>query len=293
MEKTKGIWIPSRSFTAGAEDELLRLDRVVFKRRLFDSMGNVRTAIERGGVMVNGESVVFPSRKVVEGDRIFIRSILFFKPPQRIPRRPRILYRDNSLLVVDKPPGLLSVEEGKGPSVETILREICPPSVKVLPVHRLDRETSGVMIFALRKEAQENLKGQFLERRVKKIYLALVQGHLEEDSGVIKGRMKTTGEYGESEYRVCERFKRVTLVEVRPRTGRTNQIRIQFSEMGHPLVGESKYLVPSKEPCVIFPRLALHSLAISFIHPDRKEEISFSAEIPEDLKELMKVLKNQ
>ena len=279
--------IKEKLFTATAEDELLRLDRVIFRRDIVSSINLARLLIERGGVLLNERVVNFPSKKVQEGDRIFIRHclLILFKKKRGIPG---IIYEDDSILMVNKPSGVLSLQEGN--SSQNFLKGY---KGELFPIHRLDRETSGIMVFAKTKNAQEFLRREFKKRRVKKTYLAVLNGVLREDSGIIKGIMKATGEYGESEFLVKERHRWTTLVEVYPKTGRTNQIRIQFSEIGHPLVGEYKYLVNSKKEYIIFPRLALHSLSISFHHPDSSKLLTFSTPIPSELLILLEVLRKE
>ena len=280
--------IRERAFTAGPEDELVRLDRVIFRRNVLPSMNLARALIERGGVILNDRVVNFPSKKVKEGDKIFVRRAIFlsFKKGKNLPH---VIYEDESIVVINKPSGVLSPEEGSN-STGKFLKDF---KGNIFPVHRLDKETSGVMVFAKTRDAEEFLKMEFKEKRVKKTYLAVLNGILIEDSGVIKGIMKATGEYGESEFIVKERHRLTTLVEVYPKTGRTNQIRIQFSEMGYPLVGEYKYLSTSKKECVIFPRLALHAFSISFHHPDSSKVLTFTANLPSEFLVLLQFLRKE
>lgn len=286
----KVLKIKEKSFRAGASDELLRLDRFLFRREIIPSMKSIRTLIERGGVLLNDRVVHFPSKKIVEGDRVFIRGSIFpiFDNKKA---DPEIIYKDDSILVINKPSGVLSVEEV---GFHNYLKKFLERSIgKFFPAHRLDKETSGIMVFARTKRAEEFLKKEFKEKRVKKVYLAILNGILKMDSGVIKGIMKASGEYGESEFLVKERHKWTTLVEVCPKTGRTNQIRIQFSEMGCPLVGENKYLISSRNHCVIFPRLALHSLKLSFYHPDSPKLVTFSATPPDEILSFLDFLRSE
>jgi len=284
----KVIKIKERVFTACPEDELLRLDRVIFRRGVVPSMNLARMMIERGGVMLNDKVVNFPSKKVKEGDKIFIRrAILFFFKKEK--NLPSILHEDDSIVVINKPSGVVSPEEG-ALSMEKFLKNF---KGTLFPVHRLDKETSGIMVFAKREEADHFLKREFKEKKIKKTYLAILNGILREDSGVIKGIMKATGEYGESEFIVKERHRLTTLVEVYPKTGRTHQIRIQFSEMGYPLAGEYRYLLNSKKECVIFPRLALHAFSISLRHPRTLKFLTFSVPPPPDFLALLEVLRKE
>ncbi len=281
--------IKEKLFTAGPSDELLRLDRVIFRRNLIPSMKFTKMLIEAGGILVNDRIVNFPSKKIQEGDKIFIRNILFAFFDKK-DNAPEIICEDENIIVINKPSGFLSPEEkdSGGPLKDFLTAH----TEEVFPVHRLDRETSGVMVFAKNKKSAEFLKKEFKERRVKKSYLAILNGVLNKEKGIIKGIMKATGEYGESEFFVKERHKWTTFVEIHPKTGRTNQIRIQFSEMGYPLVGEKKYLINSKKKCVIFPRLALHTFSLSFAHPQSLKTHSFSVPLPSELVALLELLRS-
>lgn len=286
--------ILKKCIVATQSDELLRLDRFLIRHGILDSRERARLLIERGGVLLNDKPVTFPSKKIREGDRVFLRDILMPVVSHNLEQL-KIIYQDDKIVVVNKPSGILSLPEDNEPvSVFTQLRRLLKDGGRNLfPVHRLDRETSGVILFARTHETAGFLKKEFRERRVEKKYIALLQGNLNKDSGTIRGIMRVSGEFGESTYRVLERFKYATLVEVSPKTGRTNQIRIQFSEIGHPLVGENKYIRLSRGPCIIFPRVALHSLRISFAKPDGGERATFEAEIPDDIKMLIEYLKNR
>lgn len=289
-----GIEISQKLFVATASDELLRLDRLFIRHGILDSRERVRLLIERGGVLLNDKPVTFPSKKIKEGDKVFLRHILL-PPVLRNGEGLKIIHQDNDILVVHKPFGVLSLpEERESISVLSEVKGLLKGADKnIFPVHRLDKETSGVMIFARNRKMAVFLKREFRERRVEKKYIALLQGNLNKDSGIIKGIMRTSGEFGESTYRVIERLKYSTLVEISPKTGRTNQIRIQFSEIGHPLVGENKYIRLSRGPCIIFPRVVLHSLRISFVHPGNEKEVTFTAEISDDIQGLIESLKNK
>jgi len=291
MLVNKLIEIPGRILRIAPADTLLRLDRFILKKGFVDDRGIAKMIIEKGGVLVNDKVVTFPSKRLKEGDNVFIRNILvpFISGRQQTLN---IIYRDEHIVVINKPPGFLSLPDEKStvPAVYSILKKSI--GVNLIPVHRLDKDTSGIMVFALHPAAGDNLKSQFSARKVEKTYIALVQGHLATKDGAIKGVMKTTGEYGESTFKIIETFKNATLVEVHPKTGRTNQIRIQFFELGHPLLGEYKYLKNSKTPLVVVPRIALHAFSIRFIHPGDSKIVEFSAEMPDDLKSIIDFLRN-
>lgn len=282
--------IPQKTLIAGQSDELLRLDRFLMRHKIIDSRERIKLIIERGGILLNDKLVTFPSKKIKKDDRIFIRHI--FLPDYNEGQELRVIHQDDDIIVINKPAGLLTLPDEKStvPSVFSQLKKILWRE-NIFPVHRLDKDTSGVMIFARNERAGKFLKEQFEKKQVKKIYLAVVRGKIKREQGIIKGIMHASGEFGESFFSVIEQYEFATLVEVYPRTGRTNQIRIQFSELGHPLVGEYKYLRPSRGPCIIFPRVALHSNSITFSHPADFKEVTFSAPVPDDVNSLVQFLK--
>ncbi len=286
------VEISQRILTPLPSEELLRLDRFLIRQGISGSRNVIKMIIERGGVLINGRLVTFPSKRVKMGDSVFVRRILL--PSSETEEGSlRIIHQDEDIVVVNKPPGLLTLPDSQStvPSVFARIKKILKGEKKgIFPVHRLDKDTSGLLIFARNQRASEFLKKQFEEKRVVKKYIAFLQGNLSRTSGTIKGNMRASGEFGESRYAVLQMFKEATMVEVMPRTGRTNQIRIQFAEMGHPLIGEYKYLKPSKRTCVVFPRVALHALSISFLHPRDMKEVAFSSDIPQDLRTLMEFL---
>ncbi len=205
----------------------------------------------------------------------------------------RIRHRDEQLLVVEKPAFLLSVP-GRGPenrdSVRWRLEQQFP---EVRMVHRLDLDTSGLMIIALQAEAQRRLNRAFAERRVDKEYQAVVAGVLQQDRGEIdlpiapdwqnRPRQKICAERGKAaltRYRVLERDRRddSTRVQLLPVTGRSHQLRIHLAESGHPILGCDLYAPPEIE--ARSPRLMLHACAIGFEHPETGQWMRFDSDIP-------------
>lgn len=228
---------------------------------------------------------------------------------------PEIIYEDEFVAVVNKPTGLLVHPDGtskektlsdwiletypetKGVGETLTLKngeEIERPGV----VHRLDRDTSGVMIIAKTQEMFEKLKEQFKEREVQKIYNAFVYGVMKDDEGVIdreigrsaKDFRKWSAQRGArgtlrnavTEYTVLQRGEKHTLLEVMPKTGRTHQIRVHLKAINHPVVCDRLYA--PKHPCELsFERLALHAKVLRFMHPE-KGEVSFEVPLPADFK---------
>jgi len=227
-----------------------------------------------------------------------------------------ILYEDEAVFVVDKPAGLDSVR-GQFAGAVTVLDELARlragASEELRVVHRLDRGASGVMVLARTHEAQSNLTEQWSQRRVEKVYLALVRGHVPVDEGTIDLPLQETGRKRDpvvvderegkaavTEYRRREQYRGYALLEVRPRTGRMHQIRVHLAAIGLPLVADGRY--DSGEPLFLsdfkrryrssrrepqrplLSRLALHAQRVTFAHPLTGEQVSFEAELPKDLR---------
>lgn len=200
-----------------------------------------------------------------------------------------ILFQDRSILVADKPAGLLSVPgklEGRADCLETRLRLAFPGT---LLVHRLDCDTSGVMIFARNKAAQGFLGQEFEQRRAKKTYVARVLGRMEADSGRVdlplgvdwpnRPRQMVDPVHGRNavtDWEVIARSSTETRVRLHPMTGRSHQLRVHMLALGHPMLGDPIYSDNSET----YPRLMLHAESLSLHHPDSGEWISFSAPCP-------------
>uniref|UniRef100_A0A7V3VUH2 RluA family pseudouridine synthase n=1 Tax=candidate division WOR-3 bacterium TaxID=2052148 RepID=A0A7V3VUH2_UNCW3 len=243
---------------------------------------DAKKIVEDGFVLVNNLRVTFPSRKVKKGDKVILIEI------EKSESVLKILYEDRSVIVIDKPPGLITqrINSEAGYAVDEELRRM---GKNIYPVHRLDRETSGVMVFACNTNARDFLMNEFRSHRVKKIYIGVVEGKLDKDKGVLRGKIQKTKEYAETYYEVLKELKGATLLKLFPRTGRTHQLRLQFAQIGNPIVGDKKYY-KIKKPVILFERQALHSYAIEFIHPEKKEWMRFTAPIPLDLKRLIERL---
>jgi 23S rRNA pseudouridine1911/1915/1917 synthase len=189
-----------------------------------------------------------------------------------------VVYEDDWLLVVDKPSGLLVIPTPK--NEKRTLTSI----LGLHPCHRLDRQTSGLIIYAKGKSVQKKMMDEFKQRKVKKTYIAFVQGNLAQNQGQIQNPIE--GQNAITKYKVIQRIKDFTLVEVMPLTGRTNQIRIHFKQIRHPIVGETKFAF-RRDFALKAKRLCLHALALEFIHPVTKKYINLSIDLPQDLKEFL------
>ena len=201
-----------------------------------------------------------------------------------------IVYFDHELLAVNKPSGLLSVP-GRGPLLaDCLITRIQADYPSALLVHRLDRDTSGVMIFALSGHSQRHLGLQFERRQSQKTYVARVMGQVEEDEGIInlpiivdwpnRPKQKICHETGRSavtHWQVIKRDIKETRIKLKPQTGRSHQLRIHMMEFGHPILGDPFYGISESQPV---SRLMLHSHRLQLRHPDGGELIEFRAKVP-------------
>lgn len=202
-----------------------------------------------------------------------------------------ILYEDDAIIVVDKPSGMLVIPTPKKEenTLTTLLNaELDRRGVLVnaYPCHRIDRETSGIIVYAKGKSMQQMMMEEFRKRTVKKAYIAIVHGTVKKGFDTITksiyNRNKRKAESAVTRYRVLERRKAFTVVEAEPITGRTNQIRVHFAAIGHPLVGESVFAF-RRDFALRFKRVALHAKRIEFTHPVTGNRVAFEAPIPDDI----------
>jgi tRNA pseudouridine32 synthase/23S rRNA pseudouridine746 synthase len=211
---------------------------------------------------------------------------------------PGVLYEDDDLLAVGKPEGLASIPEADAEAPSVLLLLSAARAAKLYIVHRLDKEVSGVILFAKTPAAHKALCEQFATRVVDKVYLALVHGVVAREAGTLdmplrefgSGRMGVDPLAGKSsltEYRTLQRFARVSLMEVRPRTGRRHQIRVHFYSAGHPIVGDVRYGERAAQS--LFPRLMLHARRIEFTHPSGRR-LTVECSVPDTFGVAMRVL---
>jgi 23S rRNA pseudouridine1911/1915/1917 synthase len=218
-----------------------------------------------------------------------------------------VVFEDRLVIVLNKEAGLLSVplpRKQDAPSMyEHLERYLRPQRRRPFVVHRIDRDTSGLVVFAKDPRTQQALKKQFIRREPERVYLALVYGRLEPKTGTWRDHLvwdrkaliqKRThprdpeGAEAVCNYRVVEEFRDVSLIEVRLETGKRNQIRIQARLRGHTLVGERRYVYgPGTLRPIDFPRQALHAYRLAFEHPVDGREMRFEAPLPDDFRELL------
>ena len=284
----------------------VRLDKYIAENCPELSRTQAQKLITDGNATVN-DTVAKAGLKLNAGDRVAI-SIPPEGPvtllPEIIPFD--ILYEDKDLIVLDKPAGL-PVHPAPGHPGHTLVNALLA-YLSALPdtgdslrpgiVHRLDMDTSGVMLVAKNRVAQANLADQFKARSVTKLYLALVRGHLSPEQGAIEApigrdprnrkRMAVVDEHrgrpARTGYRVIRYIYNCTLVEVKLETGRTHQIRVHFAAIGHPVMGDTTYGVAS----VHLSRQFLHSFRLGFCLPGTGEHVEFESSLPPDLEKALK-----
>lgn len=213
-----------------------------------------------------------------------------------------IVYQDDYLAVIDKPAGLLVVPTPKKETrTLTGIVNSCARTVflcsRLYPVHRLDRETSGLIIYAKNRDIERRMAEQFRRRQITKKYIALVQGNPLRQVGTISSpiddnpmrlrRFRRNPKSALTRYRALAQRKGYSIVEVIPVTGRTNQIRIHMQQIGHPLLGERKYAFGRDYP-LKFKRVALHATFLKFRHPITGQEITLHSDLPADLESFIK-----
>jgi 23S rRNA pseudouridine1911/1915/1917 synthase len=304
--------------------EPMRLDKFLTARIENISRNKVQQAIDGGRVLVNNKTAS-PNYKIRPGDNIVCFSDKQAVGEEIIPEKMplNIFYEDDEVLVINKPPGLV-VHPASGNYSGTLINGVAyylqennkKISEETLPrfglVHRIDKNTSGLLVLAKTSRAVTSLAKQFYDHSIKREYQALVWGDLKEDKGTIIahiGRHQRfrklfeaypEGDYGKeavTHYEVLERFGYVTLVKCILETGRTHQIRVHMKYIGHPLFNDETYggdkilkgTIFNKykqfvENCfTICPRQALHAKTLGFIHPETKQDMLFNSELPADM----------
>lgn len=313
--------IPSH-WTVSSSEQGLRLDLFLAAPERLGSRSRVRAAINRGKVFLNDREVASreAGAQVRRGDVVRV----WMDRPGSARRRSayevgplRVVYEDEVLIVVDKPAGLLAVPLGRrkdAASVYSHLADHLGARGRQRPhvVHRIDRDTSGLVVFAKTAQAQQLLKEQFSRREPERVYRAVVMGcptpakgqwrdRLAWDAETLRQHVTTernpTSSEAVSDYEVLETFGGASLIEVRLVTGKRNQIRIQAALRGHPLVGERQYAelktrnsrLPTEIPEL--PRQALHAYRLVLRHPADNRPLTFEAPLPRDLLDLLSHLR--
>jgi 23S rRNA pseudouridine1911/1915/1917 synthase len=302
--------VPKREFVVSAgSGPGQRLDVYLAEHLEGLTRSRIRKLIDEGKVMVNAASKK-AGHKLREND--LVEAEVGEEPspelrPQEVPLT--VLYSDDRIVVIDKPCGLV-VHPGAGNREGTLAAALLyrfpeisglGPAERPGIVHRLDKETSGVMVVARSPEAYASLQKQFKDRDVRKVYLGLAWGKMPPEGHIDRpiGRHTKHGQRmsvrtrkprpAETFYKVREEFKGMSFLEIRPVTGRTHQIRVHLAATGHPLAGDSRYGRRKEEPK--FPRLFLHAHRLSFIHPGTGERVEFTSELPSGLANILEKLR--
>lgn len=299
----------------------LRVDKFLMNFIENATRNKIQQAAKAGNVLVNNE-VVKPNYKVKPKD--VVRVVLAYPPHENLLVAEDIpidiVYEDDEVIVVNKPAGMV-VHPGHGNYSGTLVNglihhiENLPKNSNERPglVHRIDKDTSGLLVVAKTEYAMAHLSKQFFDRTTERLYYALVWGNIEEDQGTIEGHIGRSfknrlqmdvfpvGEHGKhaiTHFKVIERLTYVTLVQCKLETGRTHQIRAHFKHIGHTLFNDERYggnlilkgttftkYKQFVDNCFkVLPRQALHAKTLGFTHPTTGEFLQFNSEIPEDIK---------
>lgn len=297
--------------TVDRGQEMLRIDKYLQGHLSIVSRTKIQAAVKADCITVNGKAVK-ANYRVKPLDVI---SVLLPEPPHEFELIPEdidfpIVHEDNDVLVIDKPAGLV-VHPGVGNWTGTLVNGLLYRGLPPLLVHRIDKDTSGLLVVAKTEDAQAVLARQFFLHTIERRYLALVWGDFDEDSGTIVGNLARSpkdrrimavcdDEHGKNaitHWRVVERFGYVTLVECQLETGRTHQIRAHMRHIGHPLFSDASYGGDAilkgttfsryrqfVENCFeVLPRQALHAKILGFEHPTTGKHLHFESPIPPDL----------
>lgn len=316
------------SFRTDKGQEPLRIDKYLMNRIEGATRNKLQQAINNGMVLVNGKEVR-PNYKVKGLEDIIVYSDMSPDETEVVPENIplNIVFEDEDLMVINKPAGMV-VHPGSGNYTGTLLNGVAwylqqqQPglSEQTLPrfglVHRIDKNTSGLLVLAKRDHAMRQLARQFFDHTVKRQYIALVWGDMKEDSGTIRAHVGRhlrfrklfeaypEGDHGKdaiTHYQVLERFGYVTLVQCVLETGRTHQIRVHMKYLGHPLFSDdfyggdkivkgtvfAKYKQFVDNCFAICPRQALHARTLGFVHPGTGKEIFFESPLPDDMTQVI------
>ena len=322
-EENSGLY-ENVNITVDKKQEPLRIDKFLLIFRQNSSRNKIAQTCRAGNVIVNGKPVK-QNYRVKPGDEV---SVLLTHPPRENVIIPQdipinIVYEDRDLIIVDKDPGMV-VHPGFGNWDKTLVNALAFHFAKdpnynsdldrVGLVHRIDKDTSGLLVIAKTEYALSFLAKQFFDRTTKRLYWAFVWGNVKDDTGTVTGhigrhpknRMQmytyedgSHGKHAVTHYKVLERFRYMTWIECKLETGRTHQIRAHLKHIGHTLFNDARYEgnmvmrgvdMPKYRKFVqnvfeVLPRHALHAHTLGFIHPTTKKEMYFESPMPKDMQE--------
>tara|TARA_B100000767_G_C19647989_1_gene485459 strand:- start:36 stop:1016 length:981 start_codon:yes stop_codon:yes gene_type:complete len=318
------------NFIVKESENNLRVDVLIKKREELISRTRIKNLILKEKLKLNGEIIKSPSKKVNVGDRLDLE----IPKPEEASLKPynyklEIIHEDEDLLVINKPAGII-MHPGAGNSDQTIVNALVHYDKDSLStigdelrpgiVHRIDKNTSGLVVIAKNNETHENLSKQFSDHTITRVYQLLIWGKLRPSSGKIdtfivrssKNRQlmevsNSKGKRAITNYKTIEVFQNnktptLSLVECKLETGRTHQIRVHMNHLGNSIVGDDKYKKRYKkiknidlelENLILrLDRQFLHAKTLGFIHPKKKKEMVFTSILPQELNNLLKMLKN-
>ena len=296
------------SFRVDNREEGERLDRFLQQVTAL-SRKKVKGLLDQGRIFINGRKVIIASWQVRRGSEVEIRDEAPPHSPKAMEHFLKIIYEDSDLLVVDKDAGILCEPSplATAPTIVEIINAYFKRKYPFLKthylglVHRLDRETSGLMVYSKTREANR-ITDQFKKHTIKRKYLAVVEGTVKTEQGSVTGYLQksdllkggkkvksstaASGQKAITQWRLIERYANASLLEVTLNTGRTHQIRVQMASVGHPVVGDKTYGKPTQKK-INFSRQALHASCLAFVHPVTKAKMEFRSELPRDLRRLV------
>lgn len=297
----KGLFVPDVIETYRPEGPTRLLDFLI-EAMPQRKRTNIKELLAHDQVAVNGAPTRQFDTELSAGDEVkinLVRPFLTFRN-----RRLRLVFEDDDIIVVDKGYGLLSMgtDKIKEGTAYSILRDYVKwsnPRNKIFIVHRLDRDTSGLMMFAKNQQAKETMQHNWNNMVLERTYVAVVEGYIDDDEGTIRSYLNENAEHevystprpvnadsklAVTRYRVLDRAHGHTLVELSLDTGRKNQIRVHMKDLGHPIVGDRRYGAATSP----IHRLALHAHTLKFVHPNSRRPMNFSTGIPAAFLSLMK-----
>lgn len=293
------------------EDQQMRLDKYLAEQFPEQTRSYLQKLIKDGEVLVNGKSVK-TGYQLSKGDEVSVN----ISEPKELDVEPQemdldIVYEDEDVILINKPKGMV-VHPAPGHTTDTLVNGLlyhCKDNLSGINgvarpgiVHRIDRDTTGILIVCKNDMSHNSIAAQLKEHSITRRYRALVHGNLKEDKGTIEGPIgrhpverkkmainERNGKPAVTHYTVLERFGNYTLIECVLETGRTHQIRVHMTSIGHPLVGDEVY-GPTKCPFKLQGQ-CLHAMVLGFVHPRTGEYMEFSAELPEYFEDLLRKLR--
>lgn len=293
------------------ENQQMRLDKYLAEQFPEHTRSYLQKLIKDGEVLVNGKNVK-TGYQLSKGDEVSVN----IPEPKELDVEPQkmdldIVYEDDDVILINKPKGMV-VHPAPGHTTDTLVNGLlyhCKDNLSGINgvarpgiVHRIDRDTTGILIVCKNDMSHNSIAAQLKEHSINRRYRALVHGNLKEDTGTVEGAIgrhpidrkkmsinEKNGKPAVTHYTVLERFGNYTLIECKLETGRTHQIRVHMSSIGHPLVGDEVY-GPAKCPFKLQGQ-CLHAMVLGFVHPRSGEYMEFSAELPEYFEELLRKLR--